>query len=137
MRAQSSILFATFLALIPLFARADEAQDSSDWKLPKHAPTPNQASDASFDIRLPPVLPGEEVSDGEKKIKVWSTAGPVPVGRAPEPWKERRQDPLNVIIDGRSPATETRPLARGVPDTVVEGTQGDSPTVDTPESHSP
>jgi len=45
-------------------------------------------SDASFDMRLPPVLPGEEVSDGKNRMKMWSTSGPVPVAPAPEPWKE-------------------------------------------------
>lgn len=38
----------------------------------------NQASDASFDKRLPPVLPGEELSDSGKTVKVWSSSGPIP-----------------------------------------------------------
>ena len=63
---------------------------------------PNAASDASFDDRLPPVLPGEELNDSGRTTKVWSTSGPVPVGRAPEPWRKGSQvDDLDVIIDGR------------------------------------
>ena len=42
---------------------------------------PNQASDASFDKRLPPVLPGEEINDSGKTLKVWSSSGPVPARR--------------------------------------------------------
>ncbi|RIL09231.1 MAG: hypothetical protein DCC75_07025 [Proteobacteria bacterium] len=62
---------------------ADGQNSNSDWvqQAPKRA-----VSDAAFDKRLPPVFPGEEVSDGDKKIKVWSSSGPVPVGPAPEPF---------------------------------------------------
>lgn len=60
-------------------------------------------SDAQFDKRLPPVIPGEEVSDGKNKIKMWSTTGPVPVGEAPEPWKKDVQEiapgGVGVIVD--------------------------------------
>ncbi|MCB0337746.1 MAG: hypothetical protein KDD62_15625 [Bdellovibrionales bacterium] len=65
-------------------------------------------SDAQFDKRLPPVLPGEEVRDGKRKLKVWSTSGPVPVADEPEPWnvKGEHKRPLNpnsvnVIVDQR------------------------------------
>lgn len=71
--------------------------------------TPNQASDASFDKRLPPVLPGETVSDSGGKLRVWSTAGPVPVASAPEPWRDNSALPngsatnggIGVIVDQR------------------------------------
>ncbi|MCO6431686.1 MAG: hypothetical protein J5J00_12575 [Deltaproteobacteria bacterium] len=43
----------------------------------------SQESAASFDGRLPPVLPGEVVADGDRKMKVWSTSGPVPVNDPP------------------------------------------------------
>lgn len=36
--------------------------------------------DAHTDKRLPPVIPGEEVQIGGKRVKVTTTAGPVPVG---------------------------------------------------------
>lgn len=64
-------------------------------------PPPNEASDASFDPRLPPVLPGEEINDSGRKTKVWSTSGPVPVGQAPEPWRKRSIDDIDVIVDDR------------------------------------
>lgn len=54
-------------------------------------------SDASFDKRLPPVLPGEEVSDGKNRMKVWSTSGPVTVGPAPEPWKGTPEDQRRIL----------------------------------------
>ncbi len=38
------------------------------------------AFDTHSDKRLPPVLPGEEVQVGGKRVKVISTSGPVPVG---------------------------------------------------------
>lgn len=44
----------------------------------------NEGSNASFDKRLPPVLPGEVVNDGHSRSKVWSTAGSVSSGSAPQ-----------------------------------------------------
>lgn len=42
-------------------------------------------ADASrADKRLPPVFPGEEVQDGQNKIKVWSTTGQVADGQVPQ-----------------------------------------------------
>lgn len=37
-----------------------------------------------LDPRLPPVLPGQEVRIGGKKMKVWSSSGPVPASEAPQ-----------------------------------------------------
>ena len=52
----------TALAIAPLaFADGD-----SYGRAPRAARTPNRASDASFDKRLPPVLPGEEVRRGHR-----------------------------------------------------------------------
>lgn len=39
---------------------------------------------ASFDNRLPPVIPGEEIRHNGRRTKVWSTSGPVPVGQVPQ-----------------------------------------------------
>lgn len=91
---------------------ADGDPDNS-WTVPKEAhvaETPNRASDASFDKRLPPVLPGEVVNDSGRKMKVWSTAGPVPVASAPEPWKSNEElkhispGGVGVIVDQRKDA---------------------------------
>ena len=67
--------------------------------------TPNQASDASFDKRLPPVLPGERVSDDGHTMRVWSTTGPVPVSSAPAaPSAGESVDLGGVIVDERGAA---------------------------------
>ncbi len=48
-------------------------------------------------------LPGEEVvTPSGQKLKVWSTKGPVPVSRAPEPFEDREKALLpnsHVVID--------------------------------------
>jgi hypothetical protein len=50
-------------------------------------------------------LPGEEViTPTGKKLKVWSSAGPVPVSRAPDPFEDREKTVLpsgGVIVDTR------------------------------------
>jgi hypothetical protein len=68
----------------------------------------SKASDASFDKRLPPVLPGEEVRDGDKKIKVWSTSGSMsvsevpPVPQAPSVGDNHvKIDEVGVVVDQR------------------------------------
>lgn len=48
-----------------------------------HRPAPSQGSDASFDPRLPPVLPGEIVHDNGRPVRTWSTAGSPSVGAPP------------------------------------------------------
>lgn len=55
-------------------------------------------SAASFDERLPPVIPGEEIPDGDRKIKVWSTSGSVSANPPPVP-PAPNQPPLSVVID--------------------------------------
>ena len=79
-------------------------------EIPETSGTPTSASDASFDKRLPPVLPGEIVNDSGRKMKVWSTSGPVPVSDAPEPWKKDEDvlsggktgpSDVHVVIDKR------------------------------------
>lgn len=52
------------------------------------------------------LLPGEEVrTPTGKTIKVWTTEGPVPVSRAPEPFAQPQPnvDSVGVILDGRRP----------------------------------
>ena len=73
-----------------------------------------------LDKRLPPVLPGQVVEVDGQKIKVWSSAGPVPVGNPPEPWREYNSRSyldipggVDVIVDDRKghhrPRGEKRP----------------------------
>lgn len=90
-----------------MVAWADGQDQGSQWAAPPDT-TPNQASDASFDKRLPPVLPGETVKDSGKKMKMWSTSGPVPVSQPPEPFQSDGSNVqgnglghVGVVIDGR------------------------------------
>ena len=100
---KSLLLINLLLITLPALCFAD-----GESVPPRAKQTPNEASDASFDKRLPPVLPGEEVSDGNKTIKIWSTSGPVPVSEAPEPWKKKDgingTQGLSVVVDQRKDA---------------------------------
>jgi hypothetical protein len=55
-------------------------------------------------------LPGEEVvTPTGQRLKVWSTKGPVPVSRAPEPFEDREKStlsniPIVVEVDPRRPS---------------------------------
>ena len=67
---------------------------------------PDIASEVTADKRLPPVIPGERVSDSGTDTRVWSTSGPVHVSKAPEPFKDQQMIDdfvLNkgVIVDDR------------------------------------
>ncbi len=56
------------------------------------------------DDRLPPVLPGEEVvTQTGQKMRVWSSAGPVPVNQQPTPQTLNGDGygGVGVIVDGR------------------------------------
>ena len=82
----------------PVFA--DQADNGDDGGDDQDKPTTRQDDD-----RLPPVLPGEEVvTQTGQKMRVWSSAGPVPMNVQPTP------QTLNggygyggpaVIVDGR------------------------------------
>ena len=111
LRCLSFASIVALLSILPIHtaALADGMDSIPNAPLP-HA-TPNERSDASFDSRLPPVLPGEEVNDDGNKMKVWSSAGGVPVSPAPEPFKKQdgRVDLSNgttVILDGRPGGTD-------------------------------
>ena len=69
------------------FAAADEFS-LDEPVLPVHPAQSMQDVDkvgsaAGFDKRLPPVIPGENIQHNGRTMKVWSSAGPVPVGPAP------------------------------------------------------
>ncbi len=110
-------MFTLFLTCA-LFAPLAVMADGKEWTVQKgrvrEEPTPNQASDASFDKRLPPVLPGEEVGDGDKKIKVWSTAGSVSANEPPAPHHPSTKhhlegiDGVSVIVDQRPETSNSR-----------------------------
>lgn len=69
---------------------------------------------ATHDLRLPPVLPGEEVERGGKRMRVWSSAGAVDASPPPTPGQRLTPplapttalssptlDGLGVIVDRR------------------------------------
>lgn len=76
-----TVLIAVLFVLSPA-AHADGNRRAAEFVRNEEHQETNEASNASFDKRLPPVLPGEVVNDGHSKTKVWSTSGPVP-GSAP------------------------------------------------------
>lgn len=90
--ARFKLLMIAVIVIPAGVALADEAHLYDGEQVP-YAPTPfhdethQKASDASFDKRLPPVIPGEAISDSGRKTRVWSSSGPVPVSEAPDPWK--------------------------------------------------
>lgn len=96
-----------FLLSAPLNSVADGDFDESEGAAQPQADSGvNPASNASFDDRLPPVLPGEVLNDGHSKTKVWSTSGPVPVAplvSPPQaPGNANAQVPVGaVIVDQR------------------------------------
>ncbi|MBX7136677.1 MAG: hypothetical protein K1X83_01745 [Oligoflexia bacterium] len=105
----SRLLFAILIPTVFLtpakFARADAGSNPDTFRVETSSErAPNPSADASYDKRLPPVYPGEEVADGKKKIKVWSTAGSV-AGGAPSSAGSPPQVPVpgavGVIVDRR------------------------------------
>lgn len=111
---RSIYLLSLSLLLICSISLADGG-NREDWAAPQNKEVSkssvNDGSDASFDKRLPPVFPGEEVRDNGKKIKVWSTSGPVPVSPPPQPFDtyNGRQLPsgTGVIVDRRREDTNS------------------------------
>ena len=64
----------------------------------------NKPTTRQDDDRLPPVLPGEEVvTQTGQKMRVWSSAGPVPVNQQPTPQtlNGNGYGGVGVIVDGR------------------------------------
>lgn len=69
--------FLLTAVFIPFVAFADGKDSEGKGVVDKSA--------ASFDKRLPPVIPGETIRDNEdRKIKVWSSTGPVVGQKAPD-----------------------------------------------------
>ena len=117
MNRVTMILILIGLLFIPDCALADggsyrENQQMSGANRGVGDETPAGPSDAQFDKRLPPVLPGERVKDSNRRMKVWSSAGPVPVQNqaptAPQPGVNNtdtnvleKVDDIDVFIDKR------------------------------------
>ena len=86
------------------FAESDESAN----KLPEK---PVDQSSANYE-KAKKLLPGEEVvTPTGQKLKVWSTEGPVPVSKAPEPFEDREKSVLdnpNIVIDAESVRKKNR-----------------------------
>ena len=102
MRVRSAFSFsAAVLAFLAAsgVALADQGDSGNDAPDSNDKPTTRQDDD-----RLPPVLPGEEVvTQTGQKMRVWSSAGPVPVNAQPTPQTlggDGYGGPA-VIVDGR------------------------------------
>lgn len=118
-RSTISIVLALLVMMThrPPEARADGTVQGTIADARRAAPGPG--SDASFDKRLPPVYPGEQVNDSGKTLRVWSSSGPVPVSdapAAPRPGAIGLQQPpeglAGVIVDARpSPRAALVPQA--------------------------
>lgn len=91
-------LFDTAIAVADSTPVPDDiGQPAADTRRKEAAPSANYNKDRHF-------LPGEEVvTPTGQKLKVWSTEGPVPVSKAPEPFSDpaKTQLPPNahVIVD--------------------------------------
>ena len=102
---------AAILSLISTSAQADGGGPPNDsFTVTTQESTTSKTE--KLDPRLPPTLPGETVSRNGKKMRVWSSAGPVPVDNAPaapEPWQNQNRPPTQqtqiplggVILDRR------------------------------------
>ncbi|MCB9029743.1 MAG: hypothetical protein H6619_01715 [Deltaproteobacteria bacterium] len=66
----------------------------------QHRSTDTQGSVADYDKRLPPVVPGEQLVRNGRKVKVWSTSGPVPVSPAPRPFDTGNQEAQELLKNG-------------------------------------
>jgi hypothetical protein len=102
MKARSVILLSsTAIALVAAcgVAFADQGDSGDDSADTNDKPTTRQDDD-----RLPPVLPGEEVvTQTGQKMRVWSSAGPVPVNQQPTPqvFNGNGYGGPDIIVDGR------------------------------------
>ncbi len=69
--------------------------------VPVSADSANNSEESSNYDKADKLLPGEEVvTPTGKKMKVWTTEGPVPVSKAPEPYEDERDiNGVPVIID--------------------------------------
>ncbi len=96
--------FGALLLLAVVFAGSDTvlADQAGDDSSTSNSPTTLNPTTRQNDPRLPPVMPGEEiVTQTGQKMRVWSSAGPVPVNPQPTPQQLNNGYGGGIIIDGR------------------------------------
>lgn len=99
-------LFLSVIFMFPLRALAD-GEASNRAQGDGQASSTAETSPQLLDKRLPAVMPGQEVTANGKKMKVWSSSGPVPVSEPPEPWRRDsgqihvNENGVGVIVDQR------------------------------------
>ena len=93
---------------------ADEAQLQNDqWAQPSETAAGKETDARALDKRLPPLLPGEEVTTQGKTMKIWTSSGPVSVGDVHKPASPDTKDStslgksdiddVDIIVDRRKP----------------------------------
>lgn len=105
--------FTLSIATVLLLVVDTSFADGNEWSEKNNQETQAAAPQEKLDPRLPPLLPGEPVVRGGKKMHMWSTSGPVPVSEPPEPFQGQQKidvDDVDVIIDRRS---DSKPDANG------------------------
>ena len=90
------------------------AQQPNEWSAPAGARelSTRKGSSASFDDRLPPVLPGEVIGQPGNEMKVWSSAGPLQVDPDVEIDGHNDSGPVGVIVDQRHSRPSNEPIKR-------------------------
>lgn len=108
-------LFLAVIFMFPLRALADgDGEPSSRSRVEEQASSSAETSPQLLDKRLPAVMPGQEVTANGKKMKVWSSSGPVPVSEPPEPWRRDsgqihvNESGVGVIVDQRDKEKSSR-----------------------------
>lgn len=98
----SNQTFTSFLLLNFLFISCAFADAPDNTYEQRYAVRPSGKvkgnSMAEFDKRLPPVLPGQEITNGDQKMNVWSTSGSV---RPAIPTVSSKDDLGQIVVDGR------------------------------------
>lgn len=104
MKVRSVLLFACVSAAFVWVGSVGSADQGDTGDTAAEADGNDKPTTRQDDDRLPPVLPGEEVvTQTGQKMRVWSSAGPVPVNQQPTPQTLNGDGygGVGVIVDGR------------------------------------
>lgn len=104
MKVRSALLLACVSAAFVTLGSVATADQGDSGDSAAEADGNDKPTTRQDDDRLPPVLPGEEVvTQTGQKMRVWSSAGPVPVNQQPTPQTLNGDGygGVGVIVDGR------------------------------------